>query len=278
MHDIVTRVATRQEVETILDWAGREGWNPGLSDAAAFHATDPEGFYLTLAGTEPVAAVSVVNHSADLAFLGLYLCRPEFRGKGLGMATWNAALAHAGPRTVGLDGVPAQQDNYRKSGFVLTGSSSRYEGAPLARPTTRVRPLTPEDMAAAIALDAQANGYRRERFLTAWLARDLARTSLVLEGSGTVVGFATVRRCREGVKIGPVIAPDLDGALDLIAAAGTGAQDGKVIVDLPESNTALRAALLGAGFAVPFQTARMYRGTAPVTSPLLQAIGTMELG
>ena len=31
------------EVETAIDWAAREGWNPGLSDAACFHAVDPNG-------------------------------------------------------------------------------------------------------------------------------------------------------------------------------------------------------------------------------------------
>ena len=31
------------EVETAIDWAAREGWNPGLSDAACFHAIDPNG-------------------------------------------------------------------------------------------------------------------------------------------------------------------------------------------------------------------------------------------
>jgi hypothetical protein len=32
---------------------------------------------------------------------------------------WNAAIAHAGPRVIGLDGVVAQQQNYARSGFKL---------------------------------------------------------------------------------------------------------------------------------------------------------------
>ena len=44
---------------------------------------------------------------------------------------WQAGLAHAGARTVGLDGVVAQQDNYRKSGFKLAYRSIRYGGEPM---------------------------------------------------------------------------------------------------------------------------------------------------
>ena len=31
-------------IRTAAEWARREGWNPGLKDAEAFAAQDPEGF------------------------------------------------------------------------------------------------------------------------------------------------------------------------------------------------------------------------------------------
>ena len=34
----------RDELDTLVDWAAQEGWNPGLNDADIFWATDPEGF------------------------------------------------------------------------------------------------------------------------------------------------------------------------------------------------------------------------------------------
>ena len=39
------RTATLADVQNMLDWATSEGWNPGLEDAAAFYAADPEGFF-----------------------------------------------------------------------------------------------------------------------------------------------------------------------------------------------------------------------------------------
>lgn len=32
------RTMTRQEIDLAVEWAAREGWNPGPSDANAFHA------------------------------------------------------------------------------------------------------------------------------------------------------------------------------------------------------------------------------------------------
>ena len=99
--------------ERVLEWAADEGWNPGLDDAEAFLAADPGGFLMGWVGEEPVAAISAVRHGPSFGFLGLYLCRPEWRGRGHGRRSGEAGLAHLGDRTVGLDGVVAQQSELR---------------------------------------------------------------------------------------------------------------------------------------------------------------------
>ena len=270
---------TVEELETVLDWAAAEGWNPGLTDADAFHAADPDGFFLARIDRSPVAAISVVNHDSGNAFLGLYICRPEWRGKGIGLAMWSEALKHAAGRSVGLDGVPDQQDNYRRSGFVKYGSSMRHVGRWPGRAHPDIRPADAGDLAALIALDTRANGFARPRFLSAWLSDGWPhRASRVLVREGTILGSSTWRACREGTKIGPVIAPDTRTTLDLIADVAALRPEGPLIIDLPEGNRALRAELQAAGFDVPFVTARMYRGTAPSQGSSLQAIATMELG
>src|SRR5687767_13477747 len=106
------RPLTLPEVETLVDWAAGEGWNPGRNDAAAFHAADPDGFLGGFVGGEMVSGISAVAYGADFGFIGLYICRPDMRGKGYGRAVWDAGMARLEGRTVGLDGVPAQQANY----------------------------------------------------------------------------------------------------------------------------------------------------------------------
>lgn len=275
----VTQVMMQSDLERILSWAAAEGWNPGLADAAAFHAADPGGFFLTKVGQTPVAAISVVNHDPENAFLGLYICHPDWRGRGLGLATWNFAMAHAGARSIGLDGVPEQEHNYRASGFVKTGSSMRHEGRIEGVASPNIRSSTVDDAETLIDLDGKANGFRRPAFLRTWVqGDDQTRGTRVLVRDGEIAGFATWRACQSGTKIGPIVAPDVPSALELISDNAAFRPEGPLIVDVPEANIELRNSLESQGLVVPFVTARMYRGTAPQSGQSLQAIATMELG
>ena len=103
-----------QEIELALDWAAAEGWNPGLADAVCFATVDPEGFLLGEIAGAPVATLWVANYDEQFAFLGGYIVRPDLRGRGYGWRLWQAGIAHAGARTIGLDGVLAEQNNYKK--------------------------------------------------------------------------------------------------------------------------------------------------------------------
>ncbi|AZQ69376.1 GNAT family N-acetyltransferase [Silicimonas algicola] len=272
------RVAGIEEVRAMLDWAEAEGWNPGLDDAEAFLAADPSGFFLAQVDGAPVAAISVVNHSDAFAFLGLYICRKDFRGQGIGFALWKHALEHAGSRTVGLDGVAAQEANYAKSGFVRSGATVRYEGCIEPLDAVTVRDLRPTDLAAILTLDADANGYSRTAFLAAWLTPTDLRKSVVLSSGAALRGFATIRRCHAGVKIGPIVAPDPEAAFALMRAVLLRLPSTRVIADVPSGNTAFSTLLTREGFSETFATARMYRGRDPVESDALRAIATMELG
>src|SRR5690606_1981637 len=77
------RPMTRGDLDIALSWARDEGWNPGLDDAAAFHAADPSGFLMGFVDGAPASCISVVKYGGDFAFLGLYIVQPQHRGKGL---------------------------------------------------------------------------------------------------------------------------------------------------------------------------------------------------
>ena len=151
------RTMRPDEISIAVDWAAAEGWNPGLADAACFAVADPEGFLVGELDGVPAATVSCVNYGASFAFLGFYIVREDLRGRGHGLRIWNAAIAHAGPRVIGLDGVVAQQQNYRKSGFELAYANVRYGGtvaAPGAPPHAGIVALTEVPLAAVEAYDA----------------------------------------------------------------------------------------------------------------------------
>src|SRR6266436_45019 len=118
--------ASADDVRLIMDWAKDEGWNPANTDSVAFHAMDPGAFLMGRLDGEPVACISVTRYGAGFGFLGCYIARPQVRGKGYGIQLWRAGMKLAAGRNVGLDGVPAQQANYQKSGFRLAWNNVRY--------------------------------------------------------------------------------------------------------------------------------------------------------
>ncbi|SMP27607.1 GNAT family N-acetyltransferase [Shimia sagamensis] len=276
----VFRNATQDELVRILDWAAEEGWNPGLQDAAAFWQADPEGFFVAVVDGQLAAAISVVNHTEDFAFLGLYIARPAFRGQGIGYGLWQHALKHAGARVVGLDGVPDQQDNYAASEFELFSATTRFTGEVDAAGSDSVRLAAPEDVAALIDMEAAASGVRKPAYLGAWVASVKSRQTWVVQGAEGVAGFCTARRCREGVKIGPLWAQSEKDALALIAhvAAQMG---GPVTLDVPDTSVPLKTLCQTLNLTPGFATARMYRGT-PVPVGVAEsgyfAVSTLELG
>src|SRR4029453_139231 len=110
-------VASVEDVQRMARWAGDEGWNPGKTDAYAFHATDPGAFLIGRLDGEPGTCLSVGKFGQGFGFLAFFLPPPVWRGRGYGIQNWRAGRARLAGRTVGLDGVVAQQANYRKSGF-----------------------------------------------------------------------------------------------------------------------------------------------------------------
>ncbi|MFJ9038983.1 GNAT family N-acetyltransferase [Streptomyces sp. NPDC102406] len=262
----------------IHGWAAEEGWNPGDRDGVSFFAQDPDGFFLGRIDGEPVSAVSVVTYGPDYAFLGCYLVRPDLRGLGHGLATWRAGLAHAGGRTVGLDGVVAQQDNYRRSGFRPAHRTIRFTGTP-----ERPGPAAPggvvpvgDDLDPVLAYDRTCFPADRPRFLRSWLTTD-GHTALARVVDGRVTGYGVVRPAREGRRIGPLFADTAADALALFDALAPGA--GPVSVDVPETNAEAVALVTSRGLSAGFETARMYTGPVrPFAQDRVFAVTTLELG
>lgn len=275
------RSMTLAELEMVLDWAAEEGWNPGWQDAASFYAADPAGFLLGLVEGEPVASIFAVRYGEDFGFIGGYIVRPGWRGQGHGMAVWRAGMARLAGRNVGLDGVPAQQANYARSGFHLAHRNARYEGRGSGLPAEdRVLPLTAPDFDAIVAYDRAFFPAPRERFLRHWLAQEGSIVLGVRDGAGALLGYAVLRPCRSGFKIGPLCAESPAVADELLHALRGRVPLGEpVYLDVPEPNSAAIALARQHGMRPCFETARMYTGADPQL-PLARQYGiaSFELG
>lgn len=274
------RPATRAELDRLIAWAAAEGWNPGLDDAGPFRAADPEGFLIGLLGDEPVAGISVVRYGQGFGFLGLYIVRPEHRGQGYGWAIWQAGMARLQGRNVGLDGVVAQQANYRRSGFALAHRNVRYGGriAAPAPDDPRIVPIRHVPFDEVRRYDRGCFGAGREAFLRAWLD-PARRTGRAFMEGGRLLGYGVIRACREGFKVGPLFADRSDIAEALLRSLAAEARGGTIYVDPPEPNRAAVAMMEAHGLRPVFETARMYTGGDPGL-PLgrIYGITTFELG
>ena len=278
--DQAIRTMGLDDLTRALAWARDEGWNPGVDDAAAFLAADPDGFLVGTLGAEPVSTISLVRYGDRFAFLGLYIVSPAHRGRGHGHALWTRALdALPSGTVVGLDGVVAQQDSYRRSGFEPAHRNVRWGGrvASLPPPSDAVRFLTVCDLALLTAYDVFPAP--RDAFLAAWLGGSPTRRTAGWVEDGRLLGTGTIRACHDGWKIGPLVADSPEIAEALVSALAGPVAPGPVFIDVPEPHEAATALARRLGLEPTFETARMYRGADP-RLPLDRIFGitTLELG
>ena len=267
------------EIGFAVDLAAAEGWNPGLRDAESFYAADPAGFLIGLLDDEPIACISAVSYEGTFGFIGLYIVAPPHRGKGYGLAIWKKAMARLAAHNIGLDGVVAQQENYRRSGFTLAYRNVRFQGrgggdAPRGLADARALPF--DDLC---AYDRRAFPAARATFLRAWIDRPGATALASLDGNA-IRGYGVIRPCREGFKVGPLFADTPSIADTLYRGLASRATDGSpVYLDVPEVNGAAAALVDRYGMRRVFETARMYTGSAPdVGLPRVFGVTTFELG
>jgi ribosomal protein S18 acetylase RimI-like enzyme len=276
--NLVVRRMTEADLALALEWAAAEGWNPGLHDAHCFHAADPQGFFLGERDGVPIGCVSAVRYGSGFGFLGLYIVKAEHRGQGFGLELWRAALDHLGDRMIGLDGVVAQQENYRKSGFRLAFRNIRQKGRGGGAAPPGLTDLPAIPIEEILRHDETAFPAPRADFLRSWIGQPQA-VALGIVNARRLTGYGVLRACREGFKIGPLFADDEETADRLFAGLMARAPGAPVLLDTPEANPAAVALAARYGMTPVFGTARMYKnGTPQMGLERCFGVTTFELG
>ena len=280
MGELRIRTMRPDEISIAVDWAAAEGWNPGFRDAPCFSLVDPDGFLIGELDSAPAATISCVNYSTSFAFLGFYIVREDLRGRGHGLRIWNAAIAHAGPRVIGLDGVVAQRQNYRKSGFKRAYANVRYGGTVVAPDPQRVSvvPLNDVPLALVAADDATVFPAPRIQFLRAWIGSP-GHVARALVRDDRLAAWGVIRPCRMGSKIGPLVGDDRDAVEAVLAALVASSTNSEIFLDVPSINRDAIALAEDLGLAPVFETARMYTGEIPpLRLERVFGVTTFELG
>jgi len=224
---------------------------------------------------------------AHHATVGLVIVRPACQGQRIGQRLMSAVLEEVKDRVVLLHATAEGRGLYERLGFARTGELRQHQGiaapAPLVAlpPLSRLRPAGTSDADELKRLDAQARGMPRDALIDELLSS--AEACVVLDHDGQARGFAMLRRFGRGHAIGPVVAPDAEGAKALIAHL-VGLNAGhftRIDIDV---DSGLAEWLEGLGLARVDAPTVMLRGAPAATAaaaaqaPRLFAIVTQAIG
>ncbi len=269
------RTMTRKELDIAVEWARQEGWNPGLYDADAFYAQDPNGFFIGYLDGEPIATISAVKYGNSYAFGGFYIVKKEYRGSGYGIEIFKKAMDYVKGQNVGGDGVVENLEKYATVGLKLAHMNARYGGV-----GSGLNTLAPNvAKLSEISYDDMCFGVPRREFLRLWLNQPESKVFGYVK-DGKLMGYGMLRKCFTGYKIGPLFADNDEVAKELFDSL-IGQVDSKteVFFDVPECNPGAVEIATKYGMKKVFATGRVYSKGQP-KFPLEKWYGvtTFELG
>jgi len=224
------------------------------------------GWGISLADGTLAASTLVLPYGPRFAWVAMVLVLPEHRRKGFATQLLKKALAEnsgAGRASI-LDATPAGFEVYRQEGFQPTWGfrrfsiSGNFSGNLSGK--EEARPIAESDWPRILDLDRKAFGADREVVLRN-LANRRPQAALISES-----GFVLGREGREATQIGPLVARDEEGALQLLSAA-LAAVKPPVYLDLLDSRAEIKSRLEKAGFVFQRPFTRMVHAPGEPRAP-----------
>ncbi|MDP5275489.1 GNAT family N-acetyltransferase [Chengkuizengella axinellae] len=273
-----------KDVKTLVNWAEKEGWNPGPFDADVYWTTDPNGFYGYLHKGELIAGGSIISYNNEFGFMGFFIVKPEYRSYGIGQKLWYQRRDTLISRlkkgaSIGMDGVVDMQPFYQKGGFEIAFRDERHEKIGQKFEIDKnISSIFDEDTESILAYDQQCFGFSRPQFLHPWLKLPENKTFKYVQ-DGHLKGFAIVRKAYTGYKVCPLFADNEIIAEELYKACLNSVVGEPLYIDIPMKNHASVELMKKYETTYVFECARMYYGDAPdIELNKIYGITTFELG
>jgi GNAT superfamily N-acetyltransferase len=254
---IAIRPFTADDVEFGFLLKEQAGWNQTRGDWRRFLRLQGDGCFVAEWEGRPAGTV-VVCVFGPVAWIAMMLVETSLRGRGLGRALMERALAFADEQqaeSVRLDATPLGQPLYEKLGFTADYALTRYGGAPLLRDESvaELPIVTVEEIA---ALDRRVTGTDRRRLLEALWDEQPGRGVI---RNGAALGYCAARPGSKAVHIGPCIA-DASAGPQLLNDAFRRYAGQPVFLDIPDAHRPANLAAATAGLSPQRQLLRMTRG------------------
>jgi GNAT superfamily N-acetyltransferase len=261
-------------------WEPRvEGWNPGIHDEKLFYEADCEGFFIAEIAGRPIGCASAVAYDDSFGFFGLYIVKPEFRRKGIGMKLTEKCLEHLGERNIGLDGVVENEKKYQKvMRFKSSYSNLRFEGRGEGEVPDGLIKISAVPFEDLIEYDRRMFPAPRSGFLKEWIIQPDSYAFAKLEAE-QLRGYGVIRKCRKGYKIGPLFADDQSTAEKIFRALKASVPGETIYLDVPEPNKKAMEIAKDYGMTIMFKTIRMYSLEEPdIRLDGVYGVTSFELG
>jgi predicted N-acetyltransferase YhbS len=275
---LVIRPFAETDVPLGMRLKTQAGWNQLESDWRRMLDMQSDGCFVAEHAGTPAGTVMTCVFG-DVAWIAMMLVEESLRGKGIGRALMEHALAFLDGqqvRTVRLDATPMGQPLYERLGFEAEYSLTRYAGLPASgNAAAGVTIADDGDFEAIGTLDRRATGTNRRKLLSRLGSE---RPATVVVRGGLLQGFLLNRPGSNAVQIGPCVAAEDAGPLLLMHAFRAHAHQ-PLYLDVPVSHQPATALVGQRGLTAQRQLLRMCRGARiREQSDLLWCSSGPELG
>ncbi|MGH9722449.1 MAG: GNAT family N-acetyltransferase [Bryobacteraceae bacterium] len=263
------RALTHADIPQAMRLVEAAGWNQTAEDWARFIDLSGEACF----GVEEEGVLAATGGAAlygrRLAWVGMVLTLPEFRGRGIAsriLIHTLQELDRLGIECVKLDATDFGHDLYRKLGFEDECVIERYVGQVSGLPRSAVDNYAPDP-----ALDLEAFGAGRS---------ELLRRLAVHQTASVEGGFAMGRPGRVSAYFGPCVARTPEAARHLLTWFLARHPNEPIAWDLLPGNAQAVKLARDFGFEPRRRLMRMTRGAPAVqsNSALVYAAAAFELG
>ncbi len=263
------------------------GWNQTEADWQRFLGASRQGCFVAEVDGKARGTATTIIFENRFAWIGMVLVDPAHRGRGIGTALLERAIAYLDEARVPcmkLDATPAGKPIYERLGFI---SEFEIERRILRRPAeacAKQEFTAAETMPAPLfdrllRADREAFGADRGALLQS-LHQASPQFTDGLWNAGGIEGYASGRQGSFADHLGPWIAKDEATARHLLGNFLAQSSRETIIADCPLVNSFARNVLQESGFTFSRPLTRMFRGKNefPGRSELICGIMGPEFG
>ncbi len=261
--DVELRPLQHGDIEEGLRLCRLAGWDQVHRDWSRL-IDDPDSTVLgAMHDHDLLATIATIRYGTQFGWIGMVLVDPAAQGRGIGTAMLRDAVESVTDMaSVRLDATPAGRLLYQKHGFSDEYGLTRMEATSVSvdhAPHTIVRAMTRGELPEVVAMDRAVFGAPRGGLLE-WMYEGAPQLALVAERHGNLCGYLLGRHGHHFEHLGPLVADDINVAMNMTKACLARHRDQAFVMDAPHHDEEWIRFLESIGFRPQRPFMRMYRG------------------